>query len=387
MAATKKFQLGITPLKLSNMPPEETILEVGRSVMESSKGWKQGKSFIHGTVRTYARTKAPNESAGWHCRVSEHSKEEATFDEFWRKLGENKAENEKNYVPDIKKVALVKELSPTQSIWTLFYTFPPPISPRVFTVLQTMHLDSNSPRTGLIVSIPIDLSAPEYADLARKEEKGIKGRYTSVERLMELPNGKVEWRMATCSTPGGNIPQFVAEKTMASKISEDVPHFIRWLRVGNPKRRRSLLGHRSASTTSPAAPPAVPPVAKATSTATPAVAPKTAQGPAAPTTPAVKATPAAQENGTSRGPAPDGPQKHPASKALTPAVITTPAQTTAGHGHTETTASHANGHEAAAAEHATNANAQTHSTAVANESAPAVGVAGGFDAGADAGAE
>ena len=77
--------------------------------------------------------------------------------------------------------------------------------------------------------MPVDLSAPEYADLAKKEEKGIKGRYTSVERLMELPNGKVEWRMATCSTPGGNIPQVIAEKTMASKISEVRPFILTYM--------------------------------------------------------------------------------------------------------------------------------------------------------------
>lgn len=71
------------------------LLEVGRAVLKNSDNWKQGKSFINGTVRTYSRMKAPSDVAGWHCRVSEHTKEEATFDEFWRKLGENKAENEK----------------------------------------------------------------------------------------------------------------------------------------------------------------------------------------------------------------------------------------------------------------------------------------------------
>ena len=108
----KTFQLGITPLRLSGerftstigppvsdcaieIPSEDSIVEVGRSIMEHSKTWKQGRSFVQGTVRTYARPKGPTESAGWHCRVSEHSKEEATFDEFWNKLGENKAENEK----------------------------------------------------------------------------------------------------------------------------------------------------------------------------------------------------------------------------------------------------------------------------------------------------
>lgn len=99
----------------------------------------------------------------------------------------------------------------------------------------------------LVVSIPVDLTQPGDEELAKLEEKGVKGRYVSVERVRELDNGSVEWRMATSSSPGGSIPQFIAEKSMASKISEvrrwipayghlilihilqDVPHFMHWL--------------------------------------------------------------------------------------------------------------------------------------------------------------
>lgn len=69
----------------------------------------------------------------------------------------------------------------------------------------------------MIVSIPIDLSADE--ELSKIEEKGTKGRYVSVERLLELEDGKVEWRMATSSTPGGIIPSFVSESSMPGQIA------------------------------------------------------------------------------------------------------------------------------------------------------------------------
>lgn len=52
------------------------------------------------------------------------------------------------YIPDIKKVKLIKRISPTQSVWTLYYQFPPPVSPRVFTVVQTMWRSEESPKTG-----------------------------------------------------------------------------------------------------------------------------------------------------------------------------------------------------------------------------------------------
>ncbi|CAL1705168.1 unnamed protein product [Somion occarium] len=231
---SNRFHLSITPLKLADIPSEHSILRAGRAALTSPIPWRQGKTYYH-TVRTYSRPKSPWDGAAWHCRVSEHGSDEATFDEFWSKLGINKAANEKNFTSEIKKVTLIKQLSPSQCICTIYYTFTPPISPRVFTVLQTTYLDETYPRMGFIVSIPIDLS--DHPELSRFEEKGVRGRYTSVERIMELGNGKVEWRMATSSTPGGNIPQILIDSTIAGKISEDVPYFLKWLRSIRARRR------------------------------------------------------------------------------------------------------------------------------------------------------
>ncbi|PCH37857.1 hypothetical protein WOLCODRAFT_135882 [Wolfiporia cocos MD-104 SS10] len=220
------YELTITPVKISEIPAEETIISLGQALLDSTPSWKPGKTFQKGTVKTYSRPKGANDGAPWHCRVSEHTPEDATFDEFWSKLGVNKAENEKQYIPDIKKVTLIKQISETQSVWSLYYTFPPPVSPRVFTVVQTTYVDTASPRTGIIVSMPVDLSSD--TELAKLEEKGVKGRYVSVERLKEIEGGKAEWRMATSSTPGGKIPAFIAESTMDSTISQDVTHFLHW---------------------------------------------------------------------------------------------------------------------------------------------------------------
>jgi len=215
-----------TPLQPADIPSEESILTAGRELLDSMKEWKQGKSYHKNSIKTFSRPKGPEDVAAWHSRISEHTSEDATFDEFWSKLGNDKAVNEKEYISNIKKVTQVKSISPSQSIWTLYYTFPPPVSPRVFTVLQTTHLDQTSPRTGIIVSIPVDLTGD--TELAKLEEKGVRGRYVSVERLQEVEGGKVLWQMATSSTPGGNIPRFVAEGSMAGQISADVPHFIKW---------------------------------------------------------------------------------------------------------------------------------------------------------------
>ncbi|KAH7906372.1 hypothetical protein BJ138DRAFT_1138003 [Hygrophoropsis aurantiaca] len=229
------YQFNITPVRPADIPSEETLVSLGKEVLESTASWKKGKLFAKGSVQTLSRAKAPGDGAPWHARVSEHTKEDATFDEFWSKLGSSKAENEKEFIAAIKKVTLVKQISPTQSIWTLYYTFPPPVSPRVFTVLQTTYLDESTPRTGIVISIPIDLSGPGDEELAKLEEKGTKGRYASVERILQLENGNVEWRMATSSTPGGSIPTFVTEGSMPGQISADVPHFLKWFHTVRPK--------------------------------------------------------------------------------------------------------------------------------------------------------
>lgn len=141
-----------------------------------------------------------------------------------------------SYVDVVKKATLVKQISPSQAIWSMYYRFPPPVSPRIFTVLQTIHFSETSPRTGyvcpfvccpaalgltqnlsIIVSIPVDLSADP--ELEKMEEKGVKARYVSVEQIKELEGGKTEWKMATSSRAEGLIPQFLTERSMPGSIS------------------------------------------------------------------------------------------------------------------------------------------------------------------------
>ncbi|KAI0301989.1 hypothetical protein BC826DRAFT_1089826 [Russula brevipes] len=226
------FKLTIArDLRLDELPSDEQAVAASREVLEATKGWKKGKSYQKHTVQTYSAPKGPGDGAGWHCRVSEHTPAEATFDEFWSKIGDNHSENEKEYIEDVKKVTLIKKVSATQEIWTAYYEFSAiGVSPRVFTMLQVKHYDdSSSPRTGLFISIPIDVTGDP--DLAKLEEKGVKGRYVSVESIKELPNGNTEWRMATSSSSGGLIPTFIVESTMASAISADVPQFLRWIQT------------------------------------------------------------------------------------------------------------------------------------------------------------
>ena len=81
------------------IPAEDAIVKAGREILDNTASWKQGKTYQKNTVKTFHRSKGPKDAAGWYARVSENTKEDATFEEFWSKLGVDKAENEMQYVP------------------------------------------------------------------------------------------------------------------------------------------------------------------------------------------------------------------------------------------------------------------------------------------------
>lgn len=94
------FELHVSDIKhwYTDIPAEDVIIKAGREVLDSTTSWKQGKSYQKNTVKTSSRSKGAKDGASWYCRVSSHAKEEATFEEFWSKLGQDKAENEMQYV-------------------------------------------------------------------------------------------------------------------------------------------------------------------------------------------------------------------------------------------------------------------------------------------------
>jgi hypothetical protein len=76
------------------------------------------------------------------------------------------------------------------------------------------------------VSIPF--LHPDCPEKVGDEKSRVRGRYVSVELVREHGE-EVEWRMATSSDAGGNIPRFMVNSSLPGKIAEDVPSFIGWL--------------------------------------------------------------------------------------------------------------------------------------------------------------
>ena len=90
------FLINGLPIKPSEIPSEDEIIALEKEILAASDNWKQGKT-IKKSIKTSTYSpgsKGGNVGAKWACRISEHTREEGTFDEFWSGLGTNKAENE-----------------------------------------------------------------------------------------------------------------------------------------------------------------------------------------------------------------------------------------------------------------------------------------------------
>ncbi|KAL1408245.1 hypothetical protein Q8F55_005051 [Vanrija albida] len=140
--------------------------------------------------------------------------------------------NEREYIEACRETACLEVLQPHMAeIWRMTYVTPPPTSPRTFVVLLLSRELKSAPkgeRSFMNISIPF--SHPDCVEKQGAEKSRVRGKYVSVELVREQDGGaQVEWRMATSSDAGGNIPRFVTNASLPSKIAEDVPSFLGWM--------------------------------------------------------------------------------------------------------------------------------------------------------------
>ncbi|KAH7103978.1 hypothetical protein BKA62DRAFT_695196 [Auriculariales sp. MPI-PUGE-AT-0066] len=250
--STRTPLLSITPLTLNSIPTAEELLGAAKPLLDEVAGWKKGK--LIGSVQTQYRAKQKGDGAPWHSRLSTHTKEELSFEAFWKGLGP-RGQHEPQYVHEIKAATCLRQLEdPRMSIWSMLYVFPAPFQPRIFTALIAVFPPklaspghATAPSAGaesyddefILVQVPIDVSSD--AELAKanthpemnivKHDNIVHGRYAATERVRKTQDGKTEWLMATSSNAGGNIPQFVQDMSIPSSIASDVPRFMAWAKT------------------------------------------------------------------------------------------------------------------------------------------------------------
>ncbi|WWC92765.1 uncharacterized protein L201_007724 [Kwoniella dendrophila CBS 6074] len=156
------------------------------------------------------------------------------YERFRRGLLEYHSENEREYIESMRESECLhvyrKHIA---EVWRLTFKTPPPTNPRTFIVLLLSRELQNQPlesggRSFMNISIPFE--HPDCPPKVNNEKSRVRGKYVSVEKVTEIQNGnQVQWRMATSSDAGGNIPRFVTNGSLPNSIAEDVPSFIGWM--------------------------------------------------------------------------------------------------------------------------------------------------------------
>ena len=141
---------------------------------------------------------------------------------------------EKEYIHEIESVrvesvSLSEEYNVPEGFEYFAYTIQAiyklqfPLKRRNFFELVLIY---KSDTVSYVVSIPINpqlFKEPNYAD-----SYAILAKYTSIEKVEYNPDSSIKWTMCTCSSPGGNIPDFIANLSINKVISQDVPSFLDW---------------------------------------------------------------------------------------------------------------------------------------------------------------
>lgn len=148
-------------------------------------------------------------------------------------LGKCHTEYEKHYIEeliDFKLTPFVLENPPAEFecflyLAELHYQLQWPLKKRRFTNL--VHVaKSRDGTTGYVVSVAID---PSLIPNSGPEPDYVLGQYTSVEELkFDAEKDTLVWFMATASDAKGNVPLWLAKRSINGVVAKDVPHFLNW---------------------------------------------------------------------------------------------------------------------------------------------------------------
>lgn len=187
----------------------------------------------------------------WALRQSIHkddkTKGTASWNEFVRCFKEQHAEAEKAFTPSVISTTRLQEWDcsgisvqfegVTWADWTLkreesVHDLPGPLSKRVFPVLQAT-ASAQGRREFLVVQIAV-----------RPEDKNadpVQGAYSSVERVREVEDGRIEWIMGMTSDVKGMVPMAVQRVGIGGMVAKDVDFFMGWIGTERVKGRDAAV--------------------------------------------------------------------------------------------------------------------------------------------------
>lgn len=170
------------------------------------------------------------DSETWFARKSEVPDSVLKFEYFRNGLLKNHSPNEKEYIHAITSAIQISSDSGTSSdtagssrleVWSMKYHLPWPTTDREF--VESIITHDVSETEFLVISI---------ATVHPVQKDYVRATYTSIERVRKVKGPRDvdvnQWSMCTTSSPGGNIPAWIANRETPKAIAKDVPSFITW---------------------------------------------------------------------------------------------------------------------------------------------------------------
>ncbi|GAA98588.1 uncharacterized protein L969DRAFT_18102 [Mixia osmundae IAM 14324] len=231
---------------LIDTSPAFASAEPSDTSLKCKAGWKIGKLYYANDENPTRTAKRPGQPLNWHLRSSCHTGPKQSYDDLRSGLFVQHTPNEKEYIEGLHNIERLQVWQDdVVEAWLVQYEIPPPTTNRDFCILPVRReITGQEANSGLystdtttvarrfqVISIPV--THPKGAPA----QGYVRARYASVEDVRELvptsgdePKKQVVWTMATMSDPAGLIPSWISEKVLPSKIVEDVPSCVKWLK-------------------------------------------------------------------------------------------------------------------------------------------------------------
>ncbi|KAK9461445.1 uncharacterized protein V1516DRAFT_374371 [Lipomyces oligophaga] len=213
------FSYDQRPKARKTLVPPATAVSMARAlVAEMDQTWTRGPAYNaeNNRVQTYTRFLYGEK---WFARLSVHDEPWEWFDYG---LLRDHTENECDYISSLESFT---EFYPTDDLgWRgvhLIFKFIFPLSRRDIAEYILAVQPDPAVREFFVLSVPADEPVtPGH----------VKGQYSSIERVVQLDNGQIQWTMATVGGGGGPIPKPIQDIFFPRIIANNVPSFLSWAR-------------------------------------------------------------------------------------------------------------------------------------------------------------
>ncbi|CAK7898382.1 hypothetical protein CAAN1_26S00848 [[Candida] anglica] len=246
--------MNVLPLESLTEVSLDTLLEESKSIINSvSENWSQDKIYpvpFCGTTIKVTTAHKSIKGNSWYSRSTSldelpRDKREDCYKKLVKYLvGTLDASDfssshgthsyyEQKYIHDLDSISIQSTPSGFNSapnaityLAQLVYKTPFPFKKRLFHEL--IYIVQDQPDEYYVISVPI-MSNLFTETPALGAGSSVNARYSSVERIsFDKHSGSLIWCMATCSSPGGLIPDALANMSMNSIVVKDVPSFLNW---------------------------------------------------------------------------------------------------------------------------------------------------------------